>query len=118
MDDKNKLTFIDLFAGAGGLAEGFIRAGYQPITFVEKDTNSCLTIKTRLAYYYLKSIDKFDLYIDYLKKDISREELYETIPEEILNSVINKEIGSKTVKTIFNKIDQLSGIFTKRKSCR
>ncbi len=86
VEGKNKLTFIDLFAGAGGLAEGFIRASYQPIAFVEKDTNSCLTIKTRLAYYYLKSIDKFDLYIDYLKKDINRKELYETIPEEIINS--------------------------------
>ena len=106
---NRQLTFIDLFAGAGGLAEGFIRAGFQPIAFVEKDTNSCLTIKTRLAYYYLKSIDKFDLYIDYLKKDITREELYETIPDEILNSIINKEIGSKTIKTIFTTIAKLPG---------
>ena len=99
-------TFLDLFAGAGGLAEGFIRAGYKPIAFVEKDFNSCLTIKTRLAYYYLKNTSNFNLYISYLKKLITREELYEQIPEKILNSVIDKVISSSTIQNIFNTIDK------------
>ena len=104
---RRQLTFIDLFAGAGGLAEGFIRAGYKPIAFVEKDYNSCLTIKTRLSYHYLKTKSDFNSYIAYLKKIITREELYELIPGEILNSVINKVIGSRTVEGIFKKIDKL-----------
>lgn len=102
----DKLTFIDLFAGAGGLAEGFLRAGYKPIAFVEKDLNSCLTLKTRLAYYYLKAANNLSSYVAYLKKHITREELYALVPDEILNSVVNMKIGSGTVKTIFYKIDK------------
>ena len=33
--DKNKIRFIDLFAGCGGLSEGFIQAGYAPVAHVE-----------------------------------------------------------------------------------
>ena len=48
---KNKITFLDLFAGAGGLSEGFISAGYQPIAHVEMNSDACYTLKTRECYY-------------------------------------------------------------------
>ncbi len=39
-----KINFIDIFAGAGGLSEGFIREGFQPVAFVEKDKDACHTL--------------------------------------------------------------------------
>ena len=42
---RKKLRFLDLFAGAGGLSEGFIRAGFTPVAHVEVDEAACFTQK-------------------------------------------------------------------------
>ena len=87
----NRLTynFIDLFAGAGGLSEGFIQAGFEAIAHVEIEKSACNTLKTRAAYHYLKSSAKFDIYISYLKGEITREKLFSQVPDEILDSIRN-----------------------------
>ena len=46
-----KLNYIDLFAGAGGLSEGFIREGFSPVAHVEMNREACDTLKTRLAFH-------------------------------------------------------------------
>ena len=37
--------YIDLFAGAGGLSEGFVREGFTPVAHVESDIAACNTPK-------------------------------------------------------------------------
>ena len=97
-------NYIDLFAGAGGLSEGFIRQGFNPIAHVEMNKQACDTLITRVAYYYLKSKGLENVYHQYLKEEISRTELLKNIPSSYLNSVINTEISDKTIKNIFSKI--------------
>ena len=63
--------YLDLFAGAGGLSEGFTRAGYTPVAHVEMDAAACFSLKTRAAYHWLKAAGKLDLYDRYLKQEIS-----------------------------------------------
>lgn len=105
-----KLNYIDLFAGAGGLSEGFIRAGFEPLTHVELDKAACYTLKTRAVYYHLKSVNKFDLYISYLKGEISRKDLYSSVPSEVLDTIINLPIGSDNNPFIHKTIEnQLQG---------
>lgn len=64
---KNTYNFIDLFAGAGGLSEGFFQAGFNPVAHVEMNLSAAQTLETRSAYYYLKKTGNLYLYYDYLK---------------------------------------------------
>lgn len=101
------MNFIDLFAGAGGLSEGFISAGFDPIAHVESDQAACFTLKTRLAFHYLSFHNQLEIYNSYLKGEISRNELYEVVPEELLESVINKFISKENNADIFSTIDNI-----------
>jgi len=101
-----KLNFISLFSGSGGFGEGFIRQGFKPVAHVEMDKASCFTLKTRTAFHHLLNKDKEEIYYSYLKGEITRDKLYSYIPEQILRSVINAEIGPDN-KKIFNAIDTL-----------
>ena len=85
--------YLDLFAGAGGLSEGFVRAGFEPIAHVEMDVAACYSLKTRMAYHWLKRNNKLNIYTQYLNGEISRKGFYGKIPEDVLNSVLNYEIS-------------------------
>lgn len=99
------MNYIDLFAGAGGLSEGFIREGFNPIAHVEMNKEAADTLKTRLAFHYLNETNKVSKYYSYLKGEITRAELWNSIPQEIISSVINREISKKTIEDIFDSID-------------
>lgn len=99
--------YLDLFAGAGGLSEGFIRAGYEPVAHVEMDVAACYTLKTRVAYHWLKKENKLEIYERYLNCEITRDEFYAKIPERVLGSVLNYEISTDSLDAIFRDVDSL-----------
>ncbi|BBB31908.1 DNA (cytosine-5)-methyltransferase 1 [Thermotomaculum hydrothermale] len=95
--NSKQLTYLELFAGAGGLAEGFSSAGFTPVAYVEMDRYASLTLKTRIVYHYLVKKGKAGIYTKYLQKKISREELYGMVPNIELNTVINEEISEENI---------------------
>ena len=105
-------NFIDLFAGAGGLSEGFVRAGYTPIVHIEMDKYACDTLRTRAAFHYLKDAGRLDLYKDYLlnkKEKESGEKLWNSVPKSVTDTVLQAVIGADTINDIFARVDSLKG---------
>jgi DNA (cytosine-5)-methyltransferase 1 len=85
---KDKFTFIDLFAGCGGLSEGFYRQGFKALTHVEFDHYACESLRTRMRYYGYPENK-----ISVLEKDITSDDILECIESEIKNETVDLLIG-------------------------
>ena len=107
MQNTPKYNFIDLFAGAGGLSEGFVQAGFEPIAHIEMNSYAARTLETRSAYYHLKSAGQLELYQAYLKSDISRKAMLSNVPEEILKTVFCETMSDETLPSLFEEIDRI-----------
>lgn len=106
------LRFIDLFAGAGGLSEGFIKSGYIPVAHVEMKRDACYTLKTRSAFHYLKDHGQLKIYEDYLRnkqEGTDGKTLWNQVPTTVTDRVIQATIGESTMDDILKKLDQLAG---------
>lgn len=73
---KKKYTFIDLFAGCGGLSEGFYRMGFKALAHVEINHWACETLRTRMRYYGYKNVEK-----TVLEHDITADDIIDRINE-------------------------------------
>lgn len=101
------MNYIDLFAGAGGLSEGFARLGFKPVAHVEMMREACDTLLTRTYYYYLsKREGGLDFYQSYLKGEISRKDFFASMPKEVKDAVICETMSKETLPTIFERIDK------------
>lgn len=117
---KNKPYFaIDIFAGCGGLSEGFSQAGFKVIARIEMDKWACETLKTRCLYYKLKEKKRLYLYYKYLKDEITKDEIYVKFPDikkEIELEVIQAEFGKDTFEEILKRIDAVKKYYRTPKS--
>lgn len=102
-DENKNITVIDLFAGAGGFSEGFLRNGFDIIAYIEKDKYAADTLFTRHIYWELKKSNKEERYYDYLNNIIDKKEFYSFAR---FNPVINKEISQDTIAHLIKNIQQ------------
>ena len=68
---KKTYNFIDLFAGCGGLSEGFYRQGFKAVAHVEINHYACETLKERMKFYGYQNYDKEVIEKDITSPDIS-----------------------------------------------
>ena len=114
--NKNKDRFyaIDLFAGCGGLSEGFRQTGFEVITQVEMDKWACETLKTRFLYYKLKESGKGYLYDKLVMEKISQDDILSRYPEIrqlMYSTVIQAKFGKESIMKIIGKIENARKIY-------
>ena len=96
---------LDLFAGAGGLSEGFIKAGCQIVGHIEMEQKSCSTLITRMIYHSLRKKGKLEEYKKYLLGKISRDELIEKYGlQKERDSVICAKISKDNYRGLIEQI--------------
>jgi len=85
---RHNYKFIDLFAGCGGLSEGFYMQGFEALVHVEIDKFACETLKKRMEFYGYSDIEN-----KVLEQDITDENIIEEIKEAIGGNKVDLIIG-------------------------
>lgn len=87
---------VDLFAGCGGLSEGFVSTGFSVAACLEKDPYACETLRTRVMFHELKLQGKLDLYHRYVRGEVSREDVlkkFTEVADALEARVVQREFG-------------------------
>lgn len=105
------IPIIDLFAGPGGLGEGFTRYDKSDIRFkialsIEKDPFAHQTLKLRAFFRQFTNNDIPEEYYDYLSGLISRNELFDAFPKQALQAGTESwlhELNNGDIEKVRNK---------------
>lgn len=79
-------SFVDLFAGCGGLSEGFYKEDFKALAHVEINKYACETLKTRMKFYGYENVEEEVLNVD--------------ITSENINEIIDGAVKDRTVDLI------------------
>ena len=85
---KKKYNFIDLFAGCGGLSEGFYREGFRALAHIEINHDACETLKERMRYYGYKKADQ-----EVIECDITAEDTVDKLDSAVNGRQVDIIIG-------------------------
>lgn len=88
--DKKTLTFVDLFAGCGGLSEGFYRQGYKALAHVEMNHWACETLRKRMKYY---GYSTREIAYGVIEKDITSSDIIMSLNKAIEGNSVDVIIG-------------------------
>ena len=85
---SKKYTFIDLFAGCGGLSEGFYQEKFESVVHVDFDAPACETVKERMRYY------------NYSEKAIESAVICGDLTSDDVHNQIDSVIGNRQIDVL------------------
>jgi DNA (cytosine-5)-methyltransferase 1 len=103
---------IDLFAGPGGLGEGFHQAGFEIGVSVEKEKTECKTLLSRKIFHSLRARGHSRLAEQFRVGKVSIDSIKDSHPTlymECEKRVLNLELGQVDFKDVFRSIDRAIG---------
>lgn len=88
INKKESFKFIDLFAGCGGLSEGFYRQGFEALAHVEINHWACETLRARMKYYGYKNVEE-----EVIEHDITSDDIISRLDNAIKGRPVDIIIG-------------------------
>jgi DNA (cytosine-5)-methyltransferase 1 len=104
---ESKFFTVDLFAGCGGISEGFHQAGFSTVAQIEMHPPACETLRTRQIFYELVKKQRADLYERYVRDEITRENIFsefDDIREAVSHRVIQETLSEESIQSVIGKI--------------
>lgn len=77
-----------MFAGCGGLSEGFYHQGFEALAHVEINHLACETIRARMNHYGYKNIDE-----EVIEHDITADDIIERLDNAVKDRSVDIIIG-------------------------
>lgn len=100
-------TFIDLFAGAGGLSEGFsARDDFENIAHVEMNSEACGTLVTRDSYFYFLRQKNLEPYWQYVQGKLTRDVFLKQVPQNVIDKTICTTMTSENIGEVIATLDK------------
>lgn len=101
----SKFPVIDIFAGPGGLGEGFSQAGFDVALSCEMDPIACQTLTLRKFFHLFNEKNMPEEYYQFISKKITLAELQQKFPKQweiAKQKVLNIELGAIDTAGIVN----------------
>lgn len=110
----SKKIVLDMFAGAGGLTEGFFRNNFNIVSHIEMNVHAARTLETRALFHALTEKGRQDIYYRYYDQEISREEFCEEcrsldVPDAgVIPRELSMETLGSTMDQVHARLDELN----------